>query len=415
MNIFITLKSVLNYLYNNLIDLIWTKKIKFADGTEQTTAGGIFSLYDIKILSQALIKKGFAFMCHTTRRDLPKSLVPTLYDDIKYKYDHCDKEFISSSSTPTTSNGVWYCSTTNKYYWCNNSHIYSSENIDLSNPTDMGDFGIGYYGSIFVGKNINIAINANYGANSINVYNKNWELIKTINDVYNLVPEKFRLVNGYFVFWYSAGNFCYITRITDDNNADYLQSDNLYNYGNHMMVLNLFKCSDIYNGKVYLTTEASGGWVSFLKVDILNLYVVQEFNLYTDFGRPNNNSGRVSITPIVIYNDEFYIANNNKVYKSSNTNLTNWTEVTTLSTNTQFLDIIEHNNTFYIATNGYIYTTNNFISFNQLTTFTADTYGFQKLFNFYVDNDNVLLSTGDSVLYVYGGIVKKKSCCNKLL
>lgn len=404
MNIILTIKAVLNYLYNHLIDLINVKKIVFADGTEQSTASKSASLFDIKLMSQAIAEKGFAFMCHTTKRSLTKANVPTLYNDIKYKYEHCNTEFISSSSTPTTSNGVWFCSTTNKYYWCNNGHIYSSENIDLSNPTDLGDFGIEYNGGIYIGKNINLAYNGSYGANSINVYNKNWELIKTINNVTKFQTENVRIVDGYFVFWFSAGNECYIMTVTDDSNADYLISDNV---NNQSMVSKLLKCSDIYNNHIYFVTETASGWISFLKLNIENLYVVEEFGLYTDFGRPANNSGRLSITPVVIYNDEFYIANNNKVYKSSNTDLTNWSEVTTLSTNTQFLDIVKHNDIFYIATNGYIYTTNNFVNFSQLTSFTPDTYGFNKFFNFYVDNNNILLSTGGNALYVYGGSVKK--------
>lgn len=40
MNILLTIKSVLNYLYNHLIELIWVKKIKFSDGSEMVSAGG---------------------------------------------------------------------------------------------------------------------------------------------------------------------------------------------------------------------------------------------------------------------------------------------------------------------------------------------------------------------------------------
>lgn len=40
MNILLTIKSILNYLYNHLIELIWVKKIKFSDGSEMSSAGG---------------------------------------------------------------------------------------------------------------------------------------------------------------------------------------------------------------------------------------------------------------------------------------------------------------------------------------------------------------------------------------
>ena len=52
MKIWFGISSFLNYLYNHLIDLVWTKKIKFADGTEMTTVPNGNSLYDIKCLSQ---------------------------------------------------------------------------------------------------------------------------------------------------------------------------------------------------------------------------------------------------------------------------------------------------------------------------------------------------------------------------
>lgn len=93
MNIILTIKAILNYLYSHLIDLINVKKIVFQDGTEQTTAGGnggTFSLFDIKFMAQAIADKGWAFMCHTTRQDLAKADVPTIYNNIKNKYDNCD-------------------------------------------------------------------------------------------------------------------------------------------------------------------------------------------------------------------------------------------------------------------------------------------------------------------------------------
>lgn len=51
------------------------------------------NLYDIKTLSQAIADRGWAFMCHTTRQDLAKSDVPTLYNDIFNKYLNAEKTY----------------------------------------------------------------------------------------------------------------------------------------------------------------------------------------------------------------------------------------------------------------------------------------------------------------------------------
>lgn len=101
MRILLSIKAILNYLYNHLIDLVWTKKIKFQDGTEMTTVPIIpkgNNIYDIKILSEAIADKGFAFMCHTVRQNLTKGQVPNVYNDIKTKYDNAD---IQNSSFAT--------------------------------------------------------------------------------------------------------------------------------------------------------------------------------------------------------------------------------------------------------------------------------------------------------------------------
>ena len=48
-------------------------------------------MFDIKIMSQLVAEKGWAFLCKNTRQDLAKADVPKLYEDIKDKYDNCDK------------------------------------------------------------------------------------------------------------------------------------------------------------------------------------------------------------------------------------------------------------------------------------------------------------------------------------
>lgn len=100
MKILVTIKAILNYLYNNLINLIWVKKIRFEDGTEMETVPVGNNIYDIIMLSQAIANKGWFFMGRTTRQDLSKNDVPTIYNDIKSKYDNCN-------SAPSSSFASW--------------------------------------------------------------------------------------------------------------------------------------------------------------------------------------------------------------------------------------------------------------------------------------------------------------------
>lgn len=96
MKILFSIKAFLNYLYNNLIDLIWVKKIRFEDGTEMTTLPVGANIYDIKKLSQAVIDKGWTYLCNSTKQMLPKAKIPTVYNDIENKYLNCDKVPASS-------------------------------------------------------------------------------------------------------------------------------------------------------------------------------------------------------------------------------------------------------------------------------------------------------------------------------
>lgn len=99
MRIWITIKSILNYLYNNLIDLVWVRKVKFSDGTELTTAPDTSgnSLFDIKVLSQAVVEKGWIMLCRSGVHDmsphLTREIAPTLYENIFSKYNNAEKSF----------------------------------------------------------------------------------------------------------------------------------------------------------------------------------------------------------------------------------------------------------------------------------------------------------------------------------
>ncbi len=134
MKIWFSISSFLNYLYNHLIDLVWTKKIRFADGTEMTTVPNGNNLYDIKILSQAIADKGFAFMCHTTTRALLKSDVPTVYNDILNKLNNSEKEMQPLTQLSLNGQRILYSNTLNKWFYSDetNGNIYITDNLIIS-------------------------------------------------------------------------------------------------------------------------------------------------------------------------------------------------------------------------------------------------------------------------------------------
>ena len=145
MRILLTLQAILNYLYNNIIDLIWVKKVRFEDDSEQTTSSP--KIYDIKILSQVLIEKGFSFLCKTIRQELSINNVPTLYNDILTKYLNCEKE-----TSPLTDGLNWYqiIRETCHFAYLNGS-FYKGKDWDLSftNNYQSGTFST-IFSSIFI-------------------------------------------------------------------------------------------------------------------------------------------------------------------------------------------------------------------------------------------------------------------------
>lgn len=398
MNIILTIKAVLNYLYNHLIDLINVKKIVFEDGSEQITASKSgASLFDIKLLSQAIADKGWAFMCHTTRRDLPKTDVPTLYNDIFYKYNNANKEFVMTESN--TAYAVQYDSYSNKFIYRPKSQnkLYSSDLVDLSNPTDLN---ISDVYEFMLGQNINIVKGyANsYGGNYY-IYSKDWELIRTINlsGEYNNIST-YRYVNGAFLFLVNDNdNFhkvCYLMKFEDNINVENpIISNNFKLLDSNYRGMNI---SDIIDNKIYITCAGgSNSWDSwFLEINFNDLSYI---NIYKS-NIPNNTYNNYA--NITKYEDKYYFGSITGVYQSSD--LVNWTLVYSLATACYYIEKID--NIFYIICNGFIITTENFLTFNVIISFTGSGNNFV---NCYVGNDTYIFNFKNNPSYLYGGSVLK--------
>lgn len=401
MKIWFGISSFLNYLYNHLIDLVWTKKIRFEDGTEMTTVPTGNNLYDIKILSQAIADKGFAFMCHTTTRALLKSDVPTLYNDIFYKYNNADKNFVMNENN--TAYSVQYDSYSNKFIYkpTNQSKLYSSDLVDLSNPTDLNISGVNAF---MLGQNINIVKETStVDGTNYRIYNKNWELIRTINlsAEYNNI-NAYRYVDGAFLFLVNDNdNFhkvCYLIKFEDNINVENpIISNNFKLLDSYYRGMNI---SDIIDNKIYITCAGDGnGWSSyFLEINFNDLSYI---NVYKS-DIPNNTYNNYA--NLVKYDDKYYFGSITGVYQSSD--LVNWTLIYTLSTPCNYIEKI--NNIFYIICNGFIITTENFLNFNVIISFTGWASNYSNNFvNCYVGNNTYIFNFKSNPTYLYGGGVLK--------
>ncbi|MBR2240828.1 MAG: hypothetical protein IJ890_05565 [Clostridia bacterium] len=396
MNIILTMKAVLNYLYNHLIDLINVKKIVFEDGSEQITASKSgASLFDIKLLSQAIADKGWAFMCHTNRRDLPKTDVPTLYNDIKFKYDNADNEYVTSEITGQNMVCVTYDKYTQKYYYMLSSsgqqyYIYTSNYPDLSNSTIALTSSEQLNWFLVCGKNINIVLTSN---RLFHIYNKNWEFIKTFdkNDIMSNYASLrcHRAINGGIILTFSrednSNAECYVVKINDDLTANISYTENLFTTSRPLPN----SISEVIDNKFYITV-GRGFSITLVEIDINDLsdYSIKnqsDINVY-----PNLN--KYNFSEVVYFEDYFYITAVNKIYKSQN--LVNWTEVYTATGNNW--RIIKNGNDYFIFGDGYILQTNNFANFSTLLTFTLIAGMGEQVSNYCSVVDGIIIISSNS-------------------
>lgn len=405
MRILLSIKAVLNYLYNHLIDLVWTKKIRFADGTEMTTVPKGNNLYDIKLLSQAIADKGFAFMCHTNKRVLQKANIPTLYADIKNKYNNCDASV--SGNADYTHNSITYDVATQKCVWKNSgSDIYVSDNLDLSNPqsitlTELYNDNQSVR-TIICGENINVIFG--HFDNTCYIHDKSWNFIKKYDlNAYGEYKIFYKAIEDYIIlcFYDNYNSKTYIIKINDNTTADYETTPNLYVEGEYHH-LEPYRISKVYNGYLYISCLRYTK-VSLLKLNINDFTQYTEYETNIDDGSILTQVGSTSInmTELVIVDNTYYIGAGENVYKS--TNLTDWSMIFNIGTYCYCL--YDLGTTFYLVTNGTIYKTTDFINFTGVKIFNVSSYNYQFYF-FYADNTTLVCSMTYPDCYIYGGLVK---------
>lgn len=248
MKILLSIKSILNYLYNHLIELIWVRVLRFSDGTEMTTVPTGNNLLDISILSQAIANKGFAYMCHTNRRDLAKADVPTLYDFILDKYNNANTGATSLTAGFSKDNNSLICLgyINNKLYFIDesNEEVYYSNSF-LNDGVAIKINDISRARNMFAGNNCLIVV---CGEN-----HKIYKINPTDNSVIDLGTHDTNY-NGEFKL---VGNKIYFFPLDNEQNAQYTKvyefvdnaTDNtmvVRDYGAYVVDI------EYYNGYYYL-------------------------------------------------------------------------------------------------------------------------------------------------------------------
>ena len=367
------------------------------------------NLYDIKLLSQAIADKGWACLSHTTRKDLPKNIIPTLYADIKDKYDNCDKgtsdvQYKSNIKAITYSDGYYYFQ---EYYDPDNWSIKKSANIDLSEAEtiDITFPDNEYYNSldkIFVLENYFVFIMA--GVSTITyIFDKNFNYVtklsrdigisRKVNDDVCFAWHDF----GIWKFNGTTGQFeTVVEQVWSDEN-DF----RLYPFRANE-TFTFFFCSWEYmssNGNGMYASFVNGqlhfGWTDIdnrYKSDIItvgydNIYAVpegsewgkSEFLKFYKIQYNSENSQYVSIPySIMTVTDHSYPTIPNQIIKDGNT--------------------------YHIITQYSLLTTNNFSSYSEITYTPEGDY--DDFYGFVDSNSFFVLDKVQDPKYIYSGLVK---------
>lgn len=153
------------------------------------------NLYDIKTLSQAIIDKGWAYLCNSTKQMLPKNKIPTVYEDIEQKYLYSDKQPSSdfqlliniSANNMLDMDDTYLYSTTTTDWFLKRTRI---DNLPTTNWEVVINSQVqanGQYNRLCVGEKIIIGcFRGSNNATETRIYKKSdMSLLKTYQTPYN--------------------------------------------------------------------------------------------------------------------------------------------------------------------------------------------------------------------------------------
>ncbi len=346
-------------------------------------------LYDTQIFTEPKDKdnearKGWAAICNSTRQDLAKADVPTVYADILYKYENVEKEQTALQTIqddydrPAFEIGEYTYFTNMKQYDGSKHKIYKSANADLSDSIEVFDLSTKITTSgndrtlIYKNGNYIIAIYGGDGSgeHTFFVFDLAFNYIthKTINTTIGIsrLSWKFPFLDD--------DNYFYFANYTSS------ASGRVY----HFYRWNLIDC--VLNNQTFeeLEVTAPGSIDSWIKINNI-LYASIKFsnnnkvNIYTiDFATLQmtllyestyNSTGERGLVnnngTLLVYSSNHVIIYENGVFNEYATNL-NWV-------NFYCYTFVE--DTLYVSAGSYVYTSTDFKNFTQLVQVGANTGG----------------------------------------
>lgn len=234
----------------------------------------IADLYDIKVMSQSISDRGYSCLSHTTRKDLSKADVPTIYNDILAKYDNLPE----SLSIPVITGMNIYRPIDVAYfkekYYIANGGLYYSNGINNSDTATSID-GAPINTQLIVGNNIMLGRGSD---------NKMYKIVDIDNyaeiscpDTYNKdgIWSTYKDGSGYiyitipFRNYTTADNYC-IYRIADNSNATEIETVVTFNYYIYSMVKKGDTWFILTSNGVYSTTNLADTSTWTLKQNLTN-------------------------------------------------------------------------------------------------------------------------------------------------
>ena len=389
-------------------------KFLTTDGTTMSWAeaqGGdsLPNLYDIKTLSQAVIDKGWTYICNSTKQMLPKAKIPTVFNDIENKYINCDKELSEFQKVAVNKSDLkcnyFYNEKLEKYCYLSAARpykIYSSVTPNLATQTLEYTNDDNKYGNCFaIGKNIIVVAIDSVDIDNIryyrfDIFDRDLNYLRRI-EVNGGSTRKNSQVNIYFrgdTFFYTINGqygdndpFQFMVTIKDDVNVNsgtfykdvfgHGYPTQILQYDEHCPFTNV-----VDDRFVYMITQRSGSNTSGRKVYKFDL----DNNTFTYCGDRHDGE---TISNLCYHNGKFYeftrYNNSNNVYESSD--CANWTLVSSFNTDKIGMIISLGNFCLCFGSNN-IYSTTDFLTFTVYESNISTYNDFYQYYRNYIQTDD---------------------------
>ena len=231
------------------------------------------NLYDIKTIAEAVAEKGWACLSHTSRKDLSKADVPTIYNDILAKYDNVPE---SLPAQVTTGMNIYKPYDVrffkNKYWIVSNGLNYSTGITDTDTATNIA--GLNINTTLIVGNNIMLGRTSE---------NKLYKVVDVDNYAEITAPDTFTkdgiwstVNDGGYIYittpyrnYAEAENYC-IYRIADNASATEIETVATFDYYVYSMCKKGNTWYILTANGVYSTTNLADTSTWTLKQNITN-------------------------------------------------------------------------------------------------------------------------------------------------